>query len=46
MNVDVTANLSADLQPELSQPIAIRGRLAIGDTLEPGAVVVADGRVA
>ena len=25
---------------------AIRGRLAIGDTLEPGAVVVADGRVA
>jgi N-acetylglucosamine-6-phosphate deacetylase len=46
VNVDVTANLSADLQPELSQPIAIRGRLAIGDTLEPGAVVVADGRVA
>ena len=36
VNVDVTANLSADLQPELSQPFAIRGRLAIGDTFESG----------
>ena len=46
MNVDATSNLSSDVQPEPSQPFAIRGRLAIGGVLEPGAIVVADGRIA
>ena len=46
MNVDATANLSSDAQPESLQPYAIRGRLAIGGVLEPGAIVVADGRIA
>jgi N-acetylglucosamine-6-phosphate deacetylase len=46
VNVDATSSHSTNLQPELSQPFAIRGRLTIGDVLEPGAIVVADGRVA
>jgi N-acetylglucosamine-6-phosphate deacetylase len=46
VNVDITPNLSAERQPESSRPFAIRGRLAIGDALESGTIVVADGRIA
>jgi len=46
VNLDTPSNLRADFQPEPSQPFAICGRLAIGDILEPGAIVVVDGRVA
>jgi N-acetylglucosamine-6-phosphate deacetylase len=45
VNVDATSSLSPDVQPEPSQPFAIRGRLAIGGVLESGAIVVADGRI-